>query len=151
MVALAKSGGPKREPWPNRFIAAVVAVACLSVLLVAASLSPDPRGFGTHTGLGIPPCGWPAQFGRPCATCGMTTAFSLAVRGRFLESLHAQPFGTLLCVVSAAGFWLALHAAATGSRIGRLLMPMVTLRAAFVWIGLLLAAWVYKILTWPVV
>ncbi len=65
--------------------------------LVAARvfLDPDPRGFGTHEQLGLWPCRSMALFGIPCPGCGVTTSVALAVRGRFLDSLATQPFGTL--------------------------------------------------------
>ena len=47
-----------RQPlgWPIR-CSFLVAAACLAGLLVVArKLEPDPRGFGTHTQLGLPRC-----------------------------------------------------------------------------------------------
>ena len=70
--------------------------AACTVLGVAAWLRPDPTGHGTHTQLGLPPCGMMVNTGIPCPSCGMTTAFAFAIRGNVIESLRAQPFGTLL-------------------------------------------------------
>ena len=134
----------------GRVLGAFVAACCLALLLVAWRLDPSSRGVGTHTQLGMPPCMWMTRFGRPCATCGMTTAFSYAAHGRFLRGLRAQPLGLLLCLLTAAAFWPALHAAATGSRWDRLVVAL--LRPKLVWIGLVLVlgAWGYKLWAmWP--
>lgn len=69
-------------------------------------LAPDPAGVGTHTQLGLPTCGVYELFHKPCPSCGMTTAFALAARGRLGEALRVQPAGT---AVFAAGLWLWLY------------------------------------------
>src|ERR1051325_190260 len=79
----------------GRLLAALVGVGCLGVLLVAAKLDPSPAGHGTHTQFGLPACGWAVVLGHPCPTCGMTTAFAWAVRGRLVASFLAQPMGFL--------------------------------------------------------
>src|SRR6185312_12826777 len=55
---------------------AAFALALASMLVVARGLEPDPRGFGTHTQLGLWPCAFRATTGRSCPTCGMTTSFA---------------------------------------------------------------------------
>jgi hypothetical protein len=132
----------------GRLIAALVAAACLGVLLVAAKLDPLPAGHGTHTQLGLPACGWAVALGRPCPTCGMTTAFALAVRGRFVASFLAQPMGFVLAVATAAAFWAGLYISLTGSQLGRVFARMVTTRVLWVAAGLAGAAWAYKWVTW---
>ena len=54
----------------------VLALGLAGVLGTARLLEPDPRGFGTHTQLGLAPCAFARITGRPCPTCGMTTAFA---------------------------------------------------------------------------
>lgn len=81
---------------------AVLAVALAMVLAVARTLEPDPRGFGTHTQLGLPPCHFAWVTGRPCPSCGMTTAFAWAVRGRLDRAWRANPAGCLLAPACAA-------------------------------------------------
>ena len=134
----------------NRLLGTLVAGAGLSVLLVAARLNPDPRGYGTHTQLGLPPCPWVIAPGRPCPTCGMTTAFAHAAHGHFLDAFRAHPLGLVLALTAAAGFWVGLHAAFTGSRVlsvcGKLLTPKVLWTAAALW-G---ASWAYKVFFWTV-
>lgn len=81
---------------------AVVALACAALLGIAAWLRPSPEGMGTHQALGLPPCGFVYTSGMPCPTCGMTTSFSLTVRGRLYSAVVAQPAGFVLCL-SAMG------------------------------------------------
>jgi len=69
---------------------------------VAFRLQPDPRGFGTHQQLGLPPCSFRSLVDVPCPSCGMTTAFSHFVRGHWGQSLRANCSGFLLALICAA-------------------------------------------------
>lgn len=69
---------------------------------LAAMLAPDPRGFGTHQRLGLPPCTIRTLYGVRCPTCGMTTSFANFVRGRFVDSFRANFAGFCLACVCAA-------------------------------------------------
>jgi Protein of unknown function (DUF2752) len=71
-----------------------------SLLAVARGLEPDPKGYGTHTRLGLPPCHFAAVTGTPCPSCGMTTAYAWFVRGRLGRSLASNPAGTFLAAAS---------------------------------------------------
>jgi len=67
----------------SRWIHAAIAAAFGGVLLAAAVLEPADRGYGTHTRLGLPGCLVCRLTGREaCPSCGLTTAFCHAVRGR---------------------------------------------------------------------
>jgi hypothetical protein len=68
---------------------------------VARLLNPDPRGYGTHQQLGLPPCTFRFLVGRPCPGCGMTTSFAFFARGRLIEAMQANPAGIVLAVVCA--------------------------------------------------
>ena len=129
----------------GRLLALACAGMAMSVLLVAAWLSPDGRGYGTHEALGLAPCGFYQQYGIPCAGCGMTTSFAYAVRGRLVASFVAQPFGMLLCLLTAATFWSAIYVAVTGRPAYRLLKFVPPKAHAVVWPGLTVAAWAWKI------
>lgn len=85
-----------RAPVTERMVAAVVALLASSVLAVAGTLAPDARGHGTHTQLGLSPCSTMARLGRPCPSCGMTTAFACFVRGDVIGAIKAQVLGTVL-------------------------------------------------------
>ena len=132
----------------NRVLAAFVGLVCLTLLLLSASLRPNPAGHGTHRQLGLPPCGMVLALGKPCPTCGMTTAFAYAAHGDLKNSFLTQPAGCIGAVCVAAALWVCLYIVLTGSRLGeqcgKLLTPRVLWLAAGVW----LAAWVYKLATW---
>lgn len=68
---------------------------------VAFQLQPDPRGFGTHQQLGLPPCSLRSLVDVPCPSCGMTTAFAHFVRGHWIQSLQANCSGFLLALACA--------------------------------------------------
>src|SRR5437773_24545 len=89
----------------TRIGAAGVSAACAGMLGVGAWLTPDGAGHGTHTQLGLPACAWAAVMHRPCPTCGMTTAVSLAAQGRLVDSFVAQPFGLVVALGATLAFW----------------------------------------------
>jgi hypothetical protein len=120
----------------------------LAVLVVAARLDPSPRGHGTHTALGMPPCSWASLTGRPCPTCGMTTSFAHAADGNLVAAFVVQPFGALLAIAAVVGFWIAGYVAVTGSYALRALARGMSTPMLWLTLGALLAAWVYKLLTW---
>lgn len=91
-----------------------LALGLLGGLGVAGWLTPDPRGHGTHTQLGLPPCPFFATRGVRCPACGITTAAALTVRGRIGEALGANPAGVLLAGVAAGLVPWLLACAATG-------------------------------------
>ena len=113
----------------NRVKSGMIFLGCASVLAVAATLSPDSRGYGTHEKLGLPPCGFKSTTGFPCATCGMTTSFSHAAHGDLIASFQNQPMGALLAVLTAIFALLGLYGLVTGATLS----------------ALLLIAWGYKI------
>jgi len=129
----------------RRRVAAVIIFLFSGGLLgVAWALAPAQKGFGTHQALGLPPCSWPARFGVPCPSCGMTTSYALAAKGRLLESFLAQPMGCLLAIATG----MALVASAWTIVTGRTLWPVYerlwNARAAWL-LGLAaLLAWGYK-------
>jgi len=131
--------------WSARSVAIAIAVACVIPLLVAGTLTPSPTGMETHRQLGLPSCTWPGMLGIPCITCGMTTAFALAVRGSVVSAFLVQPAGALLCGLVAVGAVVAAWSAVSGRPVHRLLLPLARPRSAWVAAGLLAAAWIWKI------
>lgn len=71
-----------------------------AVILTARMLVPDPAGHGTHTQLGLPPCGFLVLTGCPCPGCGLTTSFAHMARLDFFGAARANPFGIPLFLVS---------------------------------------------------
>lgn len=63
---------------------------------LAAWLTPDPQGLGTHRQLGFPPCTILTLFKFPCPTCGMTTSFAHFVRGEWIDAARANASGLIL-------------------------------------------------------
>lgn len=139
---------PRRISLGDRAVAALLALACLGVLLVAAGLRADDSGAGTHEQIGLPPCGFLAITGKPCATCGMTTAFAHAANGRLFTALKVQPAGLFAALILAALFWGAGYAAMTGSSASRLYSPLLRPRCLWAAGLLFLLAWGYKMLTY---
>jgi len=131
---------------PERKSAIATALGILAVLILAAILTPDERGVGTHQQLGLPPCMTETVLGIPCPFCGMTTSFSHMAHGQVSQAITVQPAGALGFVLSAALALGLLAAVATG-------------RAPTIWIAvrrspwlyatggfIIFAAWIYKIL-----
>jgi len=87
--------------WRGRALLTAWSLAVAGGLVVAYRLEPDPRGFGTHQRLGLPPCTIRAVFGIPCPSCGMTTSFANVTKGRWREAARANVAGLLLFVVCA--------------------------------------------------
>jgi hypothetical protein len=140
---LPLSPRPPRSPWYHRAVAAALLLPSLSLLLVAASLEPNVAGIGTHTQLGLTPCGFQAATGLPCATCGMTTAFALAADGRLLASWSNQPAGAVLALLTAMAAVTAGWALVRGmplAPLGRALWRPVPVFALIV---LVLGGWAF--------
>ena len=108
-------------------------------------LEPDPRGFGTHTQLGLPPCTFMALTGQRCPTCGMTTAFSWFTRGRLDQAWRASPAGTLLAPATVVVISWLLASAALGKPLGcrNLEQPLIVMVTAAV--ALSLISWTLRL------
>jgi hypothetical protein len=148
MQSNARSTSGRRGELQPRVYAAIVALACLTLLAFGAGLAPNTAGHGTHTQLGLPPCAFAAVLGKPCATCGMTTAVSTAASGNLPKALAVQPFGAGLAVAAASAFWISVYSAATGSRVWKAATPLLRPKPMLIIAGLLLASWLYKIIVW---
>src|SRR5207237_7307937 len=82
IIYTTRSAGPSRLPPAARLLALGAALACLTVLTVAAWATPDPSGVGTHhSSLHMQPCHFLQTTGLPCPGCGMTTSFAWFARG----------------------------------------------------------------------
>jgi len=130
----------------ERLVALGIALCAISVLITAAWLHPDAHGMGTHMQLGLQPCGFLMRTGIPCAGCGMTTSFAYGVRLRMLTGFETQPFGLILCILTAAAFWGGLYVAVTGRAAHRILAMVPFKIHVALWPSLALVAWLYKII-----
>lgn len=134
----------------GRGVALVLALGCLGVLAVGSSMAPSAAGHGTHQQLGLPPCGWVVAYGKPCMTCGMTTAVCATTHLRFAEALRAQPAGLALALGMGTAFWIGAYVAATGSRLGHRAAALLSRRGTLAGIVVLaVGSWGYKWATWP--
>lgn len=132
-------------PRSRRVSALLVGLGVVVILGIAAWLSPSVDGVGTHRQLGLPQCGWIVAADLPCPTCGMTTAFSLSVRGRFISAFTTQPFGMLLAIGVACTGLLAFSIALTGHPQSAFWYRWMTTKTLFIFAGMAVFAWVYKI------
>jgi hypothetical protein len=129
----------------GRLLAAGVALACLSVLVTAASLRPSPTGVGSHQRIGLQSCAFLDRTGLPCPSCGMTTSYTWMVRGNLLASFYVQPMGAVLALLTGAAFWAGLYIVLTGRPAHRLLRLVPSgyyLVPLFTWA---IVAWTWKI------
>lgn len=101
-----------------RWLLGMMAVGMVSIFCMAYWLKPDPRGFGTHQQLGLPPCSFKEICGIPCPHCGMTTSFSNIVRGDFSAAWDANPGGLLLAAILTVLIPWCLAISATGRWVG---------------------------------
>ena len=109
---IAPDGTDERLRRPTRVLLAAFALGLAVVFVVARGLQPDPRGFGTHTQLGLWPCAFKLTTGRPCPTCGMTTSFAWFSRGELARSWGANPAGVPLASTALVMIpWLLLASA----------------------------------------
>ncbi len=129
----------------SRFFAAIVGVGLLAALLLASQLRPDPRGWGTHEQLGLPPCSFLAVFGKRCPACGMTTSWAHLTQGRLSDALRANAAGTLLAVLSLVVAPGALIVAARGRQLAWRPGETTIAGLAMVLTGLVLFEWMIRL------
>lgn len=115
---------------------------------LAAFLRPDPRGYGTHQGLGLPPCSFQILFDINCPSCGGTTCFAYFVRGRWIAAAHANVAAFGLAVVCAAMIPWCWYGAWSG-RLWRIERPASACLALLLSLCLVsLVQWLVR-LYWP--
>jgi hypothetical protein len=112
--------------------------------VVAAWLPPDPRGYGTHQRLGLPPCTMMMLFNRPCPGCGMTTCFAHFVRGQFRDAARANPAGLFMAVTCAGLVPWCWISAVRGRYLGvdEPWAPLAILLASWGFVGLVV--WMFR-------
>ncbi len=94
----------------GRVLLIVGSLVLIGGFVLAYQLDPDPRGFGTHQRLGLPPCTIRTLFGIPCPSCGMTTSFANITKGHWQAAIHANLAGlvlSLICAVLVPWCWLS--------------------------------------------
>ncbi len=139
--------GLPRGGWISRFVWLVLALLPGTVIATAAALTPNPLGHGTHTQLGLPPCGFLVVTGYPCPGCGLTTAFANMADGHVIDAARANAFGVLLFLVSATTVPLALLGLARGWAVVPVLERLAVERWALVLALVSLTVWVTRCVT----
>ncbi|MBN1488402.1 MAG: DUF2752 domain-containing protein [Phycisphaerae bacterium] len=134
-----------RRPIVGRVWAVLIAGACAGTLALAASLRPDPTGFGTHTQFGWSACGFLVQTGYPCPTCGMTTAFADFATGHPIRAFMHQPMGLILAAGTAVVGIVALAAAISGRVLGVNWYRVNPVRVVWAFVVLFIGSWAYLI------
>jgi hypothetical protein len=107
-----------------RIVWAILFFLPLAVVVTSAFLTPSAAGLGTHTQLGLAPCGFYEWTGLPCPGCGLTTCFAHMVRGEVIGASRANAFGVLLFLTtlvslpfSLLGLWRGLSVSAVLERL----------------------------------
>ncbi|MEQ8764130.1 MAG: DUF2752 domain-containing protein [Planctomycetota bacterium] len=98
----------------ERWIFWSVLIGTASVIAASSWLYPDPRGYGTHQQLLLPPCDFLEETGYPCGSCGLTTSFSHMAHGEVFQAVVVQPFGALMFLGLLANAGWLLYCRATG-------------------------------------
>ena len=130
----------------GRLVAVAIFVAATGVLVLAAYLTPNPAGSGTHEQLGLRGCQFLQTTGLPCPSCGMTSSFAWFARGNLLASLYVQPMGAALAFLTAVTAWSAIYAALTARPVYRLLRLLPGRYYLLPLMALGVFAWGWKIL-----
>lgn len=143
---------PPANPWGrflNRVTVALLLLGALGVLALAAIVRPDPSGMGTHTRLGLKPCGILVLTGRPCPSCGMTTSFAEAAHLHPLAAARVQPMGFLLFLLTVAFVVVAPVIIWRGDSPFDLVSERVLRWGLLLFTGGVIVAWIYKLLVTP--
>lgn len=123
----------------------IVAGTASAILVVAAMIEPDERGYGSHTQLGLPPCGFLMLTGSPCPGCGLTTAFAHAVRGQWSMAAGANPLGFALFFLVCASIPLGVTAAWRGWSLDEVIERFDLNRWALALAGCAAVVWVARL------
>ena len=93
---------PAAPSWSARLLWLAATLASWPVIVLSFWLRPDPRGFGTHQQLGLPPCNFQEATGVPCPGCGLTTSFTNMAHGRVVDAFVAHLMGPPLFLITLA-------------------------------------------------
>lgn len=108
---------PERmSPKGVRRFCAMAFLGGMMILIIACLLKPDPRGYGTHQQLGLPPCLTSVMLGvKKCPGCGLTTGFAHLVRGNVADAWQSNPMSLLFFSAMLICMGCALHGMLTGA------------------------------------
>lgn len=133
------------RPWLSRTAWAGLGLGSWFVLITAAWLHADDRGFGTHQQLGLPPCTFETMTHVPCPGCGLTTSFTFMAHGSPWHALTAHPMGPVLFVITVVLAVVSPWALRRGAAVHRVAQhPAVTV-ALGVSLVLGIGTWIWRI------
>lgn len=121
-----------------------LAAGGIAVLVAAAWIEPDPRGYGTHTQLGLPPCGFLVLTGFPCPGCGLTTAFAYGIRGQWWLAGTSNILGLALFLIVCATVPISILAIMRGWSFAAVVDRLSLDRWALTAAGCGVALWVVR-------
>lgn len=139
---------PRKLTAFERGLAVASFAAIVGVWVLAAWLTPDPRGIGTHEQLGLAPCRMVTFFGIPCAFCGMTTAFTHLAHGDIVRAVLTQPAAVVFAALTIPAAFVAVFTVVQGGVPAFIAGATTSRRAIAGTILIVLAAWFYKILSY---
>ncbi len=142
MTATRNDAAP--GPVSQRLLWLSVVAGSLAVLAVAAGIEPDLRGYGSHTQLGLPPCGFLLLTGAPCPGCGLTTAFAHGIRGQWAMAASANPLGLALFLIVCACIPLGVTAALRSWSLGDVIDRFSLNRWALAVAGCAIVVWALR-------
>ena len=145
MEVATESGEERRRTAGHWMFLVLSAGSVVGLVVLALFLEPDPRGVGTHEQLGLRACSTMELWNFPCPGCGVTTSATLALQGRFLESLRNQPFGIVAVLAVLAFFPFAFATHFRGRDVVDELVRIRASRWAIALLALMALAWLYKI------
>ena len=139
----------------RRWVSLAVGGPAWAVISLAALLTPNPDGVGTHRQLGLGACTILSITGYPCPMCGMTTTFTHMAHLDPLSALATQPFGVVLFLGTLSVAILALWEGLSPRGRWDQLLTIVErwdLRIALTLFLGLIGGWLYKVAAmdlWP--
>jgi hypothetical protein len=125
----------------------VLTIPWIIVFVIATQLDPyqgkdgQPLKMGTHMQMGLPDCNFKALVKVPCPSCGMTTSFTLLMRGDVWNSLQANFAGTVLAALGLLFVPWALASAFFARFVFIRSLEMVVFRIAICFLVLLFGRW----------
>jgi hypothetical protein len=137
---------PRRERIARRVTWSVLALSSAFVLVASRLLTPAASGVGTHTQLGLPPCGFLVVFGLPCPACGLTTSFAHLAHLELAASLRVHPLGLPLFLAALALLVISLHGALRARALGEAIDTLRIDRVALVVAFALTVVWAVRLL-----
>lgn len=129
-----------------RVLMATGAIGLAVALVAARRLEPDPRGYGTHEQLGLPPCSFRVIANRSCPSCGMTTAFVHVLRQEPIEAVRSNAAGALVALSCVALVPWSLASAAAGRLLGVWSVERWLLAIACIVVAVSLVSWGLRLL-----